>query len=228
MVLGIDEAGRGPVIGPLVIAGVQVDKKDLNKLKEMGVKDSKLLSPRRREELAPKIKALAKNVKVIILTAKEIDELREKKSLNQIELEAFAEIIREICDSEVFLDLPEPGRRWIFQLKQKIPQCKLTAEHKADVNYPIVGAASIIAKVTRDAEVRKIEKQIGLEIRSGYPADPHVILFLRKWLQTHKEFPDFVRKSWITAQRLVGAKTQKALVEYRKKRQKKLLEFKKE
>ena len=226
MVLGIDEAGRGPVIGPMVIAGVQIDKKDLEKLRPMGVKDSKLLSPSRREALAPQIKRMAKKIKIIVLEAKEIDRLREIKSLNQIELEAFAEIINDIGDEEVFLDLPEAGKKWTWTLKRKIPlQTKLVAEHKADVKYPIVGAASIIAKVERDARVRALEKQIGLEIRSGYPADPHVILFLKKWLQTHKEFPDFVRKSWATAQRLSGAKKQKPLTAFRKKKQKKLSEF---
>ena len=99
----------------------------------------------------------------------------------------------------------------------KNQKVKLVAEHKADYKYVVVGAASIIAKVERDRRMRELEKETGLELSSGYPADPHVINFLEKWLKDNKEFPDFVRKSWITAHRLVGKKKQSKLKKFTKK-----------
>lgn len=213
--LGIDESGRGPVIGPMVIAGVQINKKDLPKLRSLGVRDSKLLSPNRREYLAKEIRKIAKNIKIIKISAQRIDSLRTIKSLNKIELDFFAQIINSIDDKEVYLDLPEAGKKWTLALKNKInPKTKLVAEHKADVKYKIVGASSIIAKTTRDNEIRKIEKQIGITIGSGYPSDPITVDFLENYFKEHKEFPDFVRKSWITAQRFTERKNQKGLSDY--------------
>lgn len=216
-ILGLDEAGRGPVIGPMVIAGVLINDEDENKLKDLGVKDSKLLTPKRREELAKEIKKIAKNIKVVKISAKEIDKQRKIKTLNKIEMEAFARIINFMDTKEVYLDLPENGTKFAFALKRKLDDwnVKLIAEHKADINYPVVSAASIIAKVERDAEMRKLEKETGLELSSGYPADPHVVNFLKKYMEDHKELPDFVRKSWITAKRLEGKKKQKKLGEFK-------------
>lgn len=219
---------RGPVIGPMVVAGVQVSRADIEKLKAMGVKDSKLLSPRRREELAVEIRRIAKKIVVRVLEAADIDRLRMIKSLNQIELEEFAAIINEVGDAEVFLDLPEPGKKWVLTLKRKIGKyaaANLVAEHKADVHYPIVGAASIIAKVERDRRIKELEKQLGMEIGSGYPRDPHTLNFLNKWMKEHKEVPPWVRSSWNTARRLWGLKKQKSLAAFKKKKQKKLVEF---
>jgi ribonuclease HII len=210
----------------MVIAGVWIDKEDESKLKELNVRDSKLVSPKKREFLAKKIKKIAKKVEIVLISAKEIDESRKRMSLNKIELNAFVEIINKMDASEVYVDLPENGKKFGFILKQKMKNwnSKLVAEHKADVKYVVVGAASIIAKVERDRQMRELEKETGLELSSGYPADPHVVNFLKKWLEDHEEFPDFVRKSWITAHRLVGKKKQKALSAFLKK-QKKLREF---
>lgn len=211
----------------MVVAGVWINKEDESKLKELNVRDSKLISPRRREFLAKKIRKIAKKVEIIVISAKNIDELRKIMSLNKIELNAFVKIINKMDASEVYVDLPENGKKFGFILKQKMKSwnSKLIAEHKADAKYVVVGAASIIAKVERDRQMRELEKETGLELSSGYPSDPHVINFLEKWLEDNKEFPDFVRKSWITAHRLVGKKKQKALSAFLKK-QKKLENFK--
>lgn len=210
--LGLDEAGRGPVIGPIVIAGVQITPKDNKELIKIGVKDSKQLTPRQREMLAEKIQKIAKRIEIEILSADEIDELMKKMTLNKIELNAFVSIINRTDAKRVFLDLPERGRwfAWIMksQLKNKIT---LTAEHKADEKYAVVSAASIIAKVTRDREIKKIEKELGLEIRSGYPSDPHTINFIKKYIEQHKILPPHVRHSWETARILMGESKQKKL-----------------
>ncbi len=215
IMLGIDEAGRGPVVGPMVMVGAQIKPEDLDKLKALNVKDSKLLSPKRREFLAGEIKKIAK-IELVKISAKRIDELMQVMTLNKIELNAFAKIINETDAKEVYIDLPENGNKFNLALVQKLHRknIKLISEHKADVKYPIVSAASIIAKVERDRAIKEIEEKTGLEIGSGYPADPHTKNFLEKYMEAHGEFPDFVRHSWITVQRLIKGKKQRSLLSY--------------
>ncbi|MCK4885318.1 ribonuclease HII, partial [Candidatus Bathyarchaeota archaeon] len=97
MIAGVDEAGRGPVIGPLVIAGVSLDENDLPKLVDLGVKDSKLLSPQRRETLSSQIKKLALNYHIVLLSPAEIDRVVESKrklhKLNRLEAVTMARVI---------------------------------------------------------------------------------------------------------------------------------------
>ena len=215
--IGIDEAGRGPVIGPMVIAGVQLDKKAEAKLKGLGVRDSKRIAPKKREVLAEEIRKIAKTVDVVVITAKQIDELMQLMTLNQIELNAMVKIMNEIDDIEIFLDLPSNGPGFMRELNSKltVPNAKVVAEHKADDKYVVVGAASIIAKTTRDRLVREIEEKHGT-LGSGYPADERTINFLKKYLKEHGDLPDFVRHAWSTTQKLLETKTQKGLFEFKK------------
>ena len=215
-IIGLDEAGRGAVIGPMVLAGVQIRKKDEDKLRAIGVKDSKRLSPKRREELEKDIRAIATKISVVKITAKQIDALRKDKSLNKIELDAFISIIIDLSAPMVYLDLPEKGDRFAFFIKKDSKRpIRLIAEHKADDKYPVVSAASIIAKVERDRVISDIEKKTGLEIGSGYPSDVHTINFLKKYAETHDSLPDFVRHSWDTARKIIGAKKQKSLANFK-------------
>lgn len=215
--IGIDEAGRGPVIGPMVIAGVQLDKDSEAKLKALGVRDSKRIAPKKREVLAKEIRKLAKKVEVVVVTAKQIDELMQLMTLNQIELNAMVKIMNEIGDVDIFLDLPSNGPGFMRELrsKLKVMDANVVAEHKADDKYVVVGAASIIAKTTRDRLVREIEEKHGT-LGSGYPADERTVNFLKKYLKEHGDLPDFVRHSWSTTQKLLGKKKQKGLFEYKK------------
>ena len=209
MYIGIDEAGRGPVIGPLVVAGVETE--DPEKLKLLGVKDSKQLSMAERERLYDQILKIAK-AEVICISAQEIDELRKIKSLNVIELDAFIEIIQRLSGDKVIIDLPESGNRFEVQIKSRVGrEIELTAEHKADENYPIVSAASIIAKVTRDREVRRIEEELGTRIGSGYPSDPDTKKYLKDVAEGGKGFGVYVRHSWQTVKNFVNKKEQKDL-----------------
>jgi ribonuclease HII len=207
LISGVDEAGRGPVIGPLVIAGVLFDEKDLPKLVELGVKDSKLLSPQKRETLATQIRKMALICHTLCLSPAEIDFVVESKrrlhKLNRLEAQAMAKVIAILKPDTVYVDasdiLPDRFAEHIAENLSFTP--KIVCEHKADANYAIVSAASIIAKVERDKAISKLQKKHG-NIGCGYPHDPNTIKFLENWIKKFGEYPDFVRKSWKTAKRI--------------------------
>ncbi len=215
LICGIDEAGRGPLIGPLVIAGVTIGKEDEKVFLELGCKDSKLLSPRRRELLFDAIKEKAAGYSIIVLTPKEVDDALEDESmnLNWLEAVASAKIINELGCDEAILDSPSTNIGAYVQYVQNIVDGKvrIRAEHKADERYPVVSAASILAKVTRDREIRKIQERVGEDFGSGYPADPRTQAFLKKNWDKH---PDIFRKTWSTYQKIVKAQGQKRIGEF--------------
>lgn len=216
LILGLDEAGRGPVIGSMIIAGVLIEKKKEKDLKELGVRDSKLLTPKQRESLEKKIKKVAKEIHFIGITASEIDEKRKRMSLNELEAMKMVEVTEMFKNKpdKVIIDLPDPTEPKYIRRMAKYGKLEfdITAEHKADMNYPIVAAASIIAKVNRDKSVRKLEKKYG-RLGTGYPHDPLTISFLEKCAKKGK-YPNIVRKSWITARNLLNKKLQKKLSEW--------------
>ena len=217
LILGIDEAGRGPVIGDLVIGGVLVDAEGETQLHKLGVRDSKLLTPKQREQMKKEIKKIAVEHHTVSISAKEIDELRKRMSLNEIEAMKMAELI-EKCKKKpvhILIDLPDPTAEGFLKRVRKYThldhKIKLTVEHKADENYPVVSAASIIAKTERDRKMRLLEKRAGVKLGNGYPHDPDAIAFLEK---CKGKLPDFVRKSWITTQRIQDKKFQKKLEQW--------------
>ena len=212
MVLGIDEAGRGPVIGSMVIAGVLLDEKKSPTLKRLGAKDSKLLTPKKREELETKVRELAKEVHFLKVSASEIDEKRKVMSLNELEAMKMAELIESFDNrpDKIIIDLPDPTEsKFINRIKKYIPlDIETIARHKADRDYVEVSAASIIAKVERDKEILELEKKHGITLKTGYPHDPFTIEFLEK---LDGKYPDFVRKSWDTIRKVMSRKGQKKL-----------------
>jgi len=194
MKAGIDEAGKGCVIGPLVIACVACDSEEY--LKSLGVRDSKKLSQKKREELAEKIRKVAK-IEVLKIPAEILDELMEKKTINEILKEGYAELINRLKPDVVYVDSPDvKPERLASQLKE-MTSVEVIAEHKADEKYPLVSSASIIAKVEREKEVEALKKIYG-DFGSGYASDPRTVAFLRQL----KELPPFVRKRWKTVERL--------------------------
>mgnify|MGYP005844233953 CR=1 FL=1 len=199
LMCGIDEAGRGPVIGPLVVAGVVFEKEKLNILKNLGVKDSKLLSPAKREELAKKIFQLAYAWHIAIAKAKEIDDAVESKTtnLNFLEAEKIAYLINLLEPNTAFIDCPSPNKRAFqaFLQKQLKTKTKLVVAHHAERKYLIVAAASIIAKVIRDAEIEALKAKLGIDFGSGYAADPKTIDFLKRYWR-NAEYEEIFRKSW--------------------------------
>ena len=219
LIIGIDDAGRGPIIGPMILAGILIEKADEQELKEWGAKDSKQLTPEKREEIAEKI--FKKHKHHIELTSPEEIDSRTKvgTNLNRIEAIKAANIInvllKEINEPvKIIVDCPSPNREaWGNCLKQYIEKAHLAEffiEHKADVNHISVSAASVIAKVTRDAEVEKIKKEIGINFGSGYCSDPLTKIFLEKHLQQF-ENSGIIRKSWDTWTNAKAKKEQKKL-----------------
>jgi ribonuclease HII len=213
IIAGIDEAGRGPVIGPLVMAITVIDAEKEAILRELGIKDSKQLSPNRRCVLFEELKTVLLNYKFVIIPPGEIDSAVNagNTNLNWLEADKSIELIelmmKETKIDELYIDCPSTNiKSYLNYLKKhlKIKLSCMIAEHKADITYPIVSAASIIAKVSRDREIQNIQEQCQINFGSGYTSDDRTIAFLRDWIKEHKEFPEFVRLSWSTARNLLN------------------------
>lgn len=214
-ILGIDEAGRGPVVGPLVLCGYMIDDSKKEKLRKLGVKDSKLLAAKKRAALFPRLKKLADGHGVIKIGAAEIDSLRTTSNLNRIEIEKMQMLINRLMPDKVVIDAPEVNTaNFARKIKSKLEcECEIIAENFADRNHPEVAAASVIAKVERDREIRRLHRLHG-NFGSGYCSDPRTVGFLKDWLKRNKELPDFVRRSWITAQILVAERQQTKIAQF--------------
>jgi ribonuclease HII len=206
LVAGIDEAGRGAVIGPLVIAGVLVGEEAFQKLKDLGVKDSKLLTAHRREVLSAEIRKLVKDCNVVKLWPKEIDVVvnsgRKLHKLNRLEAQTMARVIEALKPDKVYVDAADVLEQ---RFKHHILEClsfrtKIVSEHMADRNYVVVSAASIVAKVERDMEISELASKYG-DLGSGYPSDPRTVSFLARCIAKESTYPDFVRKSWRPAKK---------------------------
>jgi len=213
MLCGIDEAGRGPVLGPMVVAGVLIESDA--PLRQLNVRDSKKLTPERREALAPEIMKLAK-YEVVVISADEIDKVRAQMSLNDFEAKVFADIITKMKPETAYVDAADVDeiefKKMILRdLKEPVD---IISKHMADELFPVVSAASILAKVRRDSEVRKIEVEIGKPIGSGYPSDPDTMTFLEGWLKEKGGFPPHTRTTWDTCKKLLSAAKTHKLEEF--------------
>jgi len=217
---GGDEAGRGPLIGPLILSLVLIKSSASIKLSGIGVRDSKMLSRKKRDLLYNQIKDIAFDIKVDSIEAEEINNaMKSNISLNELEAVHFAKLFDSVSDdtfvSKVYLDSPDRiaekfGIRFsassykntVVQnakqsTKKGVKYTKIIAEHKADVKYPVVSAASIIAKVTRDIAMDEISSSLGIDLGSGYPSDHKAIDNLRENL-SNKELSKYVRTQWST------------------------------
>jgi len=207
-IAGIDEAGRGPVIGPLVVAGVACKKEDEKALIEMGVKDSKMLSPSRREELRGKIEEVCE-CRVEIISASDIDRLRERMSMNELEEKVYGRILVELHPDEAYLDAVDVYEERFGKSVQResgLKEIIIHSKHRGDSIFPVVSAASIIAKTTRDRKIREIAEELKYDFGSGYPSDPKTTKFLREWVHRNGELPPYTRHSWSTAKKLMSQK----------------------
>jgi len=215
LIAGIDEAGRGPVIGPLVLAIVAIEDKHLYLLEALNLKDSKLLSPKQRNEAYARIIKIVKAYRIITIEPSEIDdELNSDSSnLNWLEAKKTAELINGLGIDQAYLDCPSPNiENYSEYLKYLLTSpTNLICEHKADITYKIVSAASILAKVTRDKEIAELQKKIPEKIGSGYPADPVTKEFLLKY---HEKYPEIFRKTWAPYKKIIESKNQSSLKKF--------------
>jgi ribonuclease HII len=201
LIAGVDEAGRGCVLGSLVIAGVLVLEEQLPDLVAIDVKDSKLLTQKKRETLFTEITKIVPAFKIVKVSPFEIDKAVNCQiplhKLNRLEAKTMAQIIEHLHPDEVYVDAVDVfEERFAMHISEGLSfKPKIISRHKADQLYPIVSAASILAKVERDREITLLRDQFG-DIGSGYLHDEKTKTFLVEWLKTHTDYPSWVRKSW--------------------------------
>ena len=183
--IGVDEAGRGPAIGPMVVCAISIPIEDRGILKEIGVDDSKNLTRQRRESIHSEIIDISESrgwkIGVINCDAERIDLWMESGTLNSLEVLAFSDAIEEVAENSleysIFLDACDVdaerfGRNVSSSLTNKGIDWKIFSEHRMDSDDVVTGAASIIAKVNRDWAMDKLSQELGIDLGSGYPSDP--------------------------------------------------------
>ena len=189
--LGLDEAGRGCVLGPLVV-GAFCTESGQTRLRKAGADDSKVLSPERRHEVRSKLLPMGEHA-VHHVSPQTID----VTNINRLEEEAFVALILQFRPDRVYIDAPVHPRgipNFVARLRTRLwPELQIVAECKADSTHAVVGAASIFAKVARDAEIHALG-----EVGSGYPHDPVTRAWLRGFVDRNEPFPPCVRTRWGT------------------------------
>ena len=213
---GVDEAGRGPVLGPLVIAGVVLKEEVLNGLISAGLKDSKLLTVKSRERLFQEIIEKVEEYKIIKVPAHEIDSQKKVGvNLNTLEFNKIVEILNSLNNWEsAFVDACDTNAERFEEMLKAAINSNIIAEHFADKKYPVVSAASILAKVTRDSEIKKAQEEYEVDIGSGYPSDPKTIEFLKNYYFENGSLPKIARMSWETSKKIIREQEQSNLDEF--------------
>ena len=204
-ICGVDDAGRGSMVGPLVISGVSIHKNKIGKLSMLGVKDSKQLSSTSREELYDQIIKTVDNYYTIRIPPKSIDASVRKHNLNHLEAKYMAKVISRLNPNLSYVDSCDVDyRRFGREIMQITGNKNIKSYHHADSRFIVVSAASIIAKVTRDRSIDRLRKNHNLG--SGYPSDSLTVNYIESYYKTHKILPSFVRKSWKPAQKILNLK----------------------
>ena len=200
LILGIDEAGRGPVIGPMVMCGFGIDENKIDELIKSGAKDSKQMTAKAREAIYDYLLKIADKVIIKRISPRELD----RTNINTIEKNITAEIINKSNPDTVYIDVPVRGKyicHYVDEVKSKISSqdVKIIGANKADSLYPAVSAASIIAKVERDRDIKNLHEIYG-DFGSGYPGDKYTVKFLEKYYADNKSLPECARLKWKTSQ----------------------------
>ncbi|MGA1821754.1 MAG: ribonuclease HII [Thermoplasmatota archaeon] len=241
MIAGVDEAGRGPVLGPLVICALS--SRDPEWLFGLSVKDSKITSPERRSELHDILTERCSYC-LVSIPAGAIDAARENMTMNRLEVLGFTSALASLVEKRsvrhpdlpdaviikvhdkggriesVYLDAADVDagrfgtniRSELDRMGIRIPD--IISEHKADARYPVVSAASIIAKVSRDRSIEEISESVSTDIGSGYPADPVTRAFLESWVRKNGDLPEFARRSWDTSRNILRDMGQSRLSDF--------------
>ena len=206
LVCGIDDAGRGSVLGPLVIAGIVIKRTKINQLKKQGIRDSKKLTPLARERLYKIIINIVDNYYVARISPKIIDKSVFNHSLNHLEAQYMAKVISKLSPSVAFVDSCDVNpRRFGKEISKLTSHSKIKSYHHADSKFVVVSAASILAKVSRDRAITRLRKKY--TVGSGYPSDPKTKAFIKKSIKRNNP-PTFIRKSWKPVQILIKKKNQ--------------------
>ena len=222
MLAGVDEAGRGSVLGPLVVAGVSMEESKLKKLVEIGVKDSKLLTPKMRNKLNREIRKLADHISISKIAPGTIDEFVMNGTrlfrLNYLEARHMAIVLSRLKFDRAYVDCCDTDQerfgnliwdllqdrvksRTLKQTRRDSTPSKIKSEHFADRTHIVVSAASIVAKVERDTCIKRLHRAHG-PFGTGYPSDPKTVQFLRGFFLRSEKLPEFTRVSWKTVGRL--------------------------
>ncbi|MEK6940056.1 MAG: ribonuclease HII [Nanoarchaeota archaeon] len=220
IIVGLDEAGRGPVLGPLVMAALAVKEENIKKLEWMGVKDSKQLSAEVREELFERIREVVEDFRIEMIEPDAIDlsvSGDKNSNLNWLEADTSARMISELDPDVIIVDCPSPNipaykKYFASRLSKAVREkAQLIVEHKADVNYIVASAASVVAKVIRDRNIEHLKSEIGVDFGSGYMSDPKTQEFLNKHYKTHSHL---FRRSWQSYKNVEISAQQKKLGEF--------------
>ena len=202
-VCGVDDAGRGSMIGPMVIAGISIEKKNINKLRKLGARDSKKLSPKKRDFLYKAILKVVDDYHVIRIPPKTIDKYVFKHNLNHLEAQKMADVITHLKSEISYVDSCDvKPLRFGKKISQLSNDHKIKSYHHADSRFVVVSAASILAKVSRDKSIERLRKIHNLG--SGYPSDTTTVKFVTKFYKKNHIMPVFVRKSWKPVQKILG------------------------
>ena len=212
-VVGVDEAGKGPVLGSMFAAAVRVT--DPAALPD-GLDDSKALEPRQREMLDATLRADDRvSISLVEVETARIDD--PESDMNTLTVVAHAEALSDLAEpgDRVILDAGDvSASRFARRVEARVPTpLDLRAEHRADSTYAAVSAASVVAKVARDAHVASLTEDFG-EVGSGYPSDPRTRTFLAGFVEDHGCLPACARTSWQTSRDALSAAEQSALGEF--------------
>ena len=203
IICGVDDAGRGSMVGPLVIAGVTIDKKNIKKLKSIGVQDSKKLSPKIREILYKKIIEIVDEYYVVRIQPKTIDHNVFKHKLNHLEAKNMAKVIKKLSPQTAYVDSCDVDyKRFGKEISSLSTNSKIISRHHADSRFVVVAAASIIAKVSRDKSIHRLKKNY--DLGSGYPSDKKTVKCVKKILSSNKHQNSFIRMSWKPVQKIIN------------------------
>ena len=211
--IGVDEAGRGPAIGPLVVSALNIPERDRSILRDLGVDDSKNLSKKNRNRLYKEILSYAESldwtIGLVICDARRIDEWMDDENLNSLEVLLFSEAIGDAAEPggnlEIFLDACDVDEERFGRMVSKTlgdgwHDCKIYSEHKMDSRDEVVAAASIIAKVSRDTAMEELSQELNVDLGSGYPSDPKTRKALEILCQ-EDVLADCIRRKWANVKR---------------------------
>tara|TARA_Y100000768_G_scaffold373855_1_gene342959 strand:- start:499 stop:1251 length:753 start_codon:yes stop_codon:yes gene_type:complete len=211
--IGVDEAGRGPVIGPLIVCAISIPSDDYHILGDIGARDSKTLSKNKRNTIYKLIheEAIERDWSIGIVECEpsRIDHNSSNSNLNDLEVNLFSEAIKNSNDSDdsgsIFLDACDVNQdRFGNNVKSKLGSSwgdwRIISEHSMDSSNSLVAASSIVAKVTRDNAMQKLSNDIGIDLGSGYPSDPKTISSINELISGKKPH-DSLRWTWSTVKR---------------------------